>query len=408
MNRLRKIYCRAYQTIFKLAMPFLPYRTPEILKDSSEAADVLKDKCIGNVLIVTDSFIHDSGLLEPMKHALDCEGIRYTVFDKAVSNPTIAIVEQAREAYISNSCSALIGFGGGSSIDTAKAVGARIAKPKKTIQQMKGILKIIKKTPFMIAVPTTAGTGSEVTVTTVITDEKTHHKFPISDFPLIPNVAVLDPKLSLNLPKGLTATTGMDALTHAVEAYIGRSTTKSTRSDALEAVRLITQNLEKAYKNGYDIIARENMLQGAFLAGRAFSQSYVGYCHAVSHSLGGKYNVPHGLANAVLLPYTLEAYGDCIHSKLKQLAIAAGIADETTPDSVAASLFIRKVREMNQSMDIPTKISGIKESDIPELAEYAAKEANPLYPVPVLMDAERLQKFYYDVMEESLWELLSA
>ncbi len=402
MNTFKKIYCRCFQKAFWLAIPILPYRNPQILQSCSRVPELLARKKLDKVLIVTDEFIHSQGLADGLKKSLDKANISYIVYDKTVPNPTVSNVEEAREIYINNKCKALIGIGGGSSIDCAKAVGARISRPKKPISKMEGILKIIFPTPFTIAIPTTAGTGSEVTVTTVITDDKTHHKFPISDFPLIPNACVHDGEITKSLPAHLTATTGMDALTHAIEAYIGGSTVKSTRKDALEAVRLISENLYKAYTNGNDIKARENMLTAAFLAGRAFSKSYVGYCHAVAHSLGGKYHIPHGLANAVLLPYTLEAYGKYVYKKAKDIAVVMGCAKKDTPSKEACERLIEKIREMNSRMGIPKKLKGIKASDIPELAKYADKEANPLYPVPKLMDKKELRQLYYDVMEEEI------
>ncbi len=325
-------------------------------------------------------------------------GIDYSVFDQTVGNPTVKNVEDARAIYLNDGCQALIGFGGGSSIDCAKAVGARIARPRKPLSKMRGILKIMKPIPYLVAVPTTAGTGSEITLAAVITDPDTGRKFPINDFPLIPRLAVLDPENTKSLPKHMISTTGMDALTHAVEAYIGRSTTKSTRSDALSAVTLIFANLEKAYSD-CDEESRRNMLKAAFLAGRAFSKSYVGYIHAVAHSLGGAYNIPHGLANAVLMPIVLDYYGDAVYKKLHELAVAAGIASPDEPDCDAARRFIAEIRDMNRRMGIPDKLSGIKGDDVPALAVRAAQEANPLYPVPVLMNAAEIEKIYYKVMD---------
>lgn len=400
MNFFQKAFCRCFQAVLRLALPVLPYRSPMVLEAVGDIPGCLKEKNIQNVLVVTDGFLHISGMLEPLKKALAENGIRYTVYDEVVPNPTVLNVELARERYLENGCQALIGFGGGSSIDCAKAVGARIARPNKPIPKMRGILKVLLPIPFLIAVPTTAGTGSETTLATVITDDKNAHKFPINDFPLIPRVAVLDPEMTRSLPKNMTSTTGMDALTHAIEAYIGRSTTRQTRADALEAVRLIAENLEKAYADGSDMTARANMLRAAYLAGGAFSKSYVGCCHAVAHSLGGQYHIPHGLANAVLLPYVLEAYGPAINRKAKDIAVAMHIADAATPEAAAPGLLIAEIRRMNRDMGIPEKLSGIRPADIPKLAAYANKEANPLYPVPVLMDRQELQKFYYDVMEE--------
>ena len=285
-------------------------------------------------------------------------------------------------------------------MDCAKGVGARIARPGKSLGQMAGILKVIKKLPLFIAVPTTAGTGSETTLAAVITDAQTRHKYAINDFPLIPDYAVLDPQITVSLPPFITATTGMDALTHAVEAYIGNSTTRETRSYALKAVELIFGNLDKAYQNGEDLTARKNMLTASYYAGCAFTQSYVGYVHAVAHSLGGQYNVPHGLANAVLLPYVLEAYGENIDAKLHCLAMAAGIADRETPAKQAAADFIQAVKDMKKRFGIGDKIKEIRREDIPKLTRYADKEANPLYPVPVLMDAKELELFYNKLLEE--------
>lgn len=400
MDFLKKAYCRVFQTAFKVAIPILPYTSPAILHNTKAVAPLLKDKGINRILIVTDKNIHGAGLIEPLREALVKYGIEYFVFDETVPNPTVGNAMKAYKMYIENSCRAIIGFGGGSSMDCAKIVAAKVARPKKEIAKMEGILKVHAKLPFLIAVPTTAGTGSEVTVTTVMTDETNHHKFPISDFCLIPKVAVLDREITVGLSKQLTATTGMDALTHAIEAYIGRSTVKSTRKDSVEAVKLICDNLENAYKDGSDLKARENMLWGSFLAGRAFSKSYVGYCHAVAHSLGGKYNTPHGLANAVLLPYTLEMYGKSVYNKLKKLAIEIGIADKNTDAETAAKAFVEKIRTMNERLGIPKCLPEVEKKDIPKLSVYADKEANPLYPVPKLMDANELQKLYYCVVEE--------
>jgi len=399
MNIVEKMYCRVFQFCFRVALPVLPYRDPEVLASEADIVAVLKKKNCFSVLIVTDESLHKLGLLEPLKKALKVEEIVYTVYDKTVANPTVANVEEAREMYLEAGCSAILGFGGGSSMDCAKAVGARIAKSKQYIPKMKGILKIRKRLPLFIAMPTTAGTGSETTLAAVITDEETRHKFPINDFSLIPQYAALMPEVTRGLPPFITATTGMDALTHAVEAYIGRSTTRETRNYALEAIRLIFENIEKVYTNGNDMEARKNMLYASFLAGKAFSKSYVGYCHAVAHSLGGKYNTPHGLANAVLLPYVLEAYGAYAYRKLKELAMASGLVKEDVEEEAAARLFIGKLRALNTAMGIPAKLTEIVKEDIPELAVHAAKEGNPLYPVPKLMDAKELEKLYYLIMD---------
>lgn len=399
MNPLKKAYCRTFQTAFKIAIPFLPYRKPEIAGSIKALPDIIKGEKYSHVLIVTDARIMKLGLTKRLEKALTENGLSYTIYDKTVANPTTANVCDALELYFSHGCDAIIGLGGGSSIDCAKAVGARVASPKQSLAKMKGILKVRRRLPLLIAIPTTAGTGSETTLAAVITDAETRHKYAINDFPLIPRYAVLDPKVTLSLPPSVTAETGMDALTHAVEAYIGNSTTHRTRKDALLAVRLIFENIDTVYKDGKDINARRNMLHASFYAGCAFTKSYVGYVHAVAHSLGGEYNVPHGFANAVLLPFVLEVYGKRIYKKLRRLAIAAGIADKNTPRDEAARLFINEIRNMKTRFGIGDTIKEIREEDIPRLAHYADKEANPLYPVPVLMDAQELERFYYILME---------
>lgn len=398
MNTLRKIYCRAFQKAFHIAIPFLPYRKPKIAGSVKELPEIImRHKCT-HVLIITDGGIMKLGLTRRLEKALKEAGIPYTIYDKTVANPTTVNVREALELYHKEGCDAIIGFGGGSSMDCAKAVGACAVKPNQSLAQMKGILKVHKKLPLLMAVPTTAGTGSETTLAAVITDADTRYKYAINDFPLIPRYAVLDPKVTLSLPPFITATTGMDALTHAVEAYIGNSTTIDTRRDALKAVKLIFENINIAYEHGDNIQARRNMLHASFYAGCAFTKSYVGYVHAVAHSLGGQYNVPHGLANAILLPLVLREYGSCIDKKLHRLAIAAGLADKNTPDHEAAELFIRAIEKMKERFGIVNIVKEIQETDIPKLAHYADKEANPLYPVPKLMDASELEKFYYMLM----------
>ncbi len=400
MNVFRMLYCRTFQTVFRMALPLLPYRTPEILTGTDRLPELFREKGIDRVLLVTDSSIRGLGITRHTEEVLGGAGIRCSVYDGTVANPTTDNVEEALALYRADGCEAIIGFGGGSSMDCAKAVGARAANPGKSLAKMEGILKVRRRLPLLVAVPTTAGTGSETTLAAVITDSETRHKYPINDFPLIPRYAVLDPEVTRGLPRHITATTGLDALTHAVEAYIGRSTTKGTRRDAEEAVRLIFANLERACDHGDDMEARANMLRAAFLAGSAFTKSYVGYVHAVAHSLGGRYNVPHGLANAVLLPYVLEDYGPAAWRSLSRLAAAAGLADSTDSPETGAKKMIRAIRELRQRLDIPEIIPEIRRADIPQLARYADKEANPLYPVPKLMDAGELERFYTMVTEE--------
>lgn len=394
MNLIQHICCRAYQGVFRAALPFLPYREPEILHHCEELPDTLRQHKIKKILIVTDPGIVACGLMTKITSVLAKEKISYSVYDQTSANPTVRNVEEALALYQKEHCKALLAIGGGSAMDCAKALGARIACPKKTLGQLKGTLHVLHRIPLLIAVPTTAGTGSENTLAAVITDSEKKHKYVLNDFVLIPRYAILDAELTYSLPPHLTATTGMDALTHAVEAYIGRSTTKETREKALLAVKTIYQNIEAAYHDGHNHAARDQMLNAAYLAGFAFSRSYVGYVHAVAHSLGGQYNIPHGLANAVLLPEVLESYGSCIHQKLHMLGCAAGVCTEQDSIKAGAGKFIASIRTLNKNMGIPDFLSGIQERDIETMSVHAAKEANPLYPVPKLMTRRELETFY--------------
>lgn len=285
-------------------------------------------------------------------------------------------------------------------MDTAKGVGIVIANPDfADIRSLEGVAPTKNKSVPIFAVPTTAGTAAEVTINYVITDVEKNRKMVCVDPKDIPVVAFVDPEMMSSMPKGLTAATGMDALTHAIEAYIGRSTTKQTRKAAVEAIQLIFQYLPVAYKNGKNRTARKEMLRASYLAGTAFTKSYVGYVHAVAHSLGGQYGIPHGLANSVLLPIVLEAYGSAAHKKLAHLARITKLSS-SPDDTTAANAFIAHIRKMNASMNIPTTLAGIRNEDIPKLARYADKEANPLYPVPILWDDKQLALMYHLVQEK--------
>lgn len=382
---------------FRAVLPVLPYREPKIIPSCSELGEVFERENSKSVLVVTDEGIVKNGLTLYLEEELKKNRIKYAIYDKTRPNPTVDNVEEALEMYHKNSCDTLIAIGGGSAMDCAKGIGARVVYPKKTLNKMAGILHVLRRLPTLIAIPTTAGTGSETTLAAVITDSAAHHKYALMSFPLIPHYAVLDAKLTYTLPPSMTSTTGIDALTHAVEAYIGRSTTKETRRLALETTKLVFENVEKAYLDGNDHNARKNMLLAAYKAGIAFSKSYVGYIHAVAHSLGGRYGTPHGLANAVIMPYVLEEYGSCVYKKLHRLGIAAGVCSESDSQREGAEKFIEAIKRLNANMGIPDKIRVIQKEDIPEMARHAEKEANPLYPVPKLMTKKDLERFYYKV-----------
>ena len=398
---LKKCGYRIAQKVLKLAMCFMDWSEPELLEGEGAILKLpvfIKNKNINKVLIVTDKGLMSIHLLDSLFEELKKENIEYVVYDGVQPNPTIPSIEECKQIYLDNDCQGIIAFGGGSPMDCAKAAAARVVKPKKSVRKMRGYLKVNKKLPPFFAVPTTAGTGSETTLAAVVTDPTTHEKNAICDPCLRPKYAVLDPVLTVGLPPHITSTTGMDALTHAVESYIGKSNVKSTIKYAEDAVVLIHANLEKAYNNGKDMEARNNMLKASFYAGNAFTRAFVGYVHAIAHNLGGMYNTPHGLANAVILPYVLEWYGASIYKPLANLSDLIGLSKENMSLEDKAKAYIAEIRRMNQAMNIPNKFDFIKEQDIPTLVERALKEGNPGYPVPKIMNKKDCEEVIRSIM----------
>ena len=399
---LKKCGYRIAQKVLKLAMCFMDWSEPELLEGEGAILKLpafIRNKNINKVLIVTDKGLMSIHLLDSLFEELKKENIEYVVYDGVQPNPTIPSIEECKQIYLDNDCQGIIAFGGGSPMDCAKAAAARVVKPKKSVRKMRGYLKVNKKLPPFFAVPTTAGTGSETTLAAVVTDPTTHEKNAICDPCLRPKYAVLDPVLTIGLPPHITSTTGMDALTHAVESYIGKSNVKSTIKYAEDAVKLIHTNLEKAYQNGKDMEARNNMLKASFYAGNAFTRAFVGYVHAIAHNLGGMYNTPHGLANAVILPYVLEWYGASIYKPLANLSDLIGLSKENMSLEDKAKAYIAEIRRMNQAMNIPNKFDFIKEQDIPTLVERALKEGNPGYPVPKIMNKKDCEEVIRKLMK---------
>ena len=396
MSVLYNAYCRTYQKVLKFGVNFLDWSEPELIKGPGSVKllpAAIKAKGVTTVLVVTDKGLMNLHLLDGLFEALKAEGINYTVYDGVQPNPTIGNIEQALTMYKAANCNGIVAFGGGSPMDCAKACGARVARPNKTVPQMRGQLKVLKKIPPLFAVPTTAGTGSETTIAAVVSNPETHEKNAINDPRLRPIVAVLDPELTVGLPKHITSTTGMDALTHAVEAYIGHSNTRNTRAAAEKATKLIFENLLEAYENGKNLEARGNMLIASYYAGIAFTRAYVGYVHSIAHNLGGMYGTPHGLANAVILPHMLDFYGKSAEKSLAKLADVAELNPNHLDRHQKALLFKAKVRELNRKMNIPEKFDFIKDEDVPLIAKRALKEGNPLYPVPKIMNLKECMEF---------------
>ena len=385
-NTLELIWCRTFQAVLKVGNYFMGYRMPHYLEGPGKIAELgafLKEKNLNDVLVVTGSGMVRRGQVKPMLDGFDAAGIRYTLQTYDTTDPTSDDVEAGYKTYKENGCKTIVALGGGSRIDCAKGIAAKAVHPRKKVSQLQGLLKVHWPIPTFVAIPTTAGAGSETTVAAVITDSATHRKAAINDPFLIPKYAVLDPELTTGLPPYTTATTGMDALAHAVEAYTNHTyNTKLENRLAKEAVTLIHDNILIAYADGSNLEARQNMQRGAFYAGRAFTRGCVGYVHAVGHTLGGLYGVAHGLAMAVLLPHVMREFGASAHKRLAELADVCGIPGRNEAEK--ANAFIAWIEETNAKMGLPNGFDVIKDEDIPQMIAWARKEANPLYPVPVV------------------------
>lgn len=400
---LKKAYYRVFQAVFNVGARCLYWRRPiEVSGPGSakRAAELCKKEKVTKAMIVTGPSVGKK--LAPLITAsLDEAGIAWYMFAEVEANPSVNTVEKIRALYVENGCNGFIAIGGGSPMDAAKAAAARIVRPNTPVGKMAGLLRVMKKLPPFIAVPTTAGTGSETTIAAVITDSETHHKYALMDLHLVPKYAILDPEMTRGLPPKITAATGMDALTHAVEAYVCWTyNTKESLKCAEDATVAIFKYLERAYQNGDDMEARTEMLRASFNAGFAFTRAGVGNVHAIAHTLGGLYNTPHGLANAVILPIVLEDYGAAVYPRLSRLAELTGVKTDGTQQEKAEA-FIREIRAMNQRMDIPTGFDHIQEKDIPQMIEWALHEANPVYPVPVVYDKKRCEKVIRRIIAEA-------
>ena len=395
MMNLKYMYYRIRQFGFSAFMYLAPLRDSKVISGAGsiyKIPELVKKEGIKKVLVVTTPGFIRRGSLERFFESLSATGLSYAVFSGVQPDPTTECIEEAVAFYKKEACEAIIAVGGGSVIDCSKALGARIAKPNKSIAQMAGLLKVLKRIPNIYAVPTTAGTGSEATAGAVITNASDHYKFTVLDLCLVPRYAVLDAELTCGLPASITSVTGMDALTHAVEAYTNCFCSPKAKKHALEAIKLVYENLLTAYEDGSNIEARENMLLASYYAGMAINSNFIGYVHAIAHGVGGLYGVTHGMANAIILPYVLEAFGETSHKKLEELALFIGSGNKNATKRENAKVFIASIRELNKKMNIPDKVQELKEEDFDTLAERAVKEGNPTYPVPVIWEKEEFKE----------------
>ena len=397
-NMLFSLQVKGYKSVMnalKVAAKVIPMPKPTLFSgpgSSLEMCEAIAQMGTQNILIVTDEILHKLGLLDKIKKSLEDNGINYVVYDGILPDPTYDQVEIGLAMYKENGCEAILAVGGGSPIDAAKVIAARVTN-NRSIKWLSGFFKVWKAPAPLFAIPTTAGTGSEVTIAAVVSDPVSHQKTPLMDPKLVPMMASLDASLMTGLPAHVTSATGMDALTHAVEAYISMNASADTDSYAIAATRLIMENLPKVVEKGDDLEARQNMALASYYAGLAFTKASLGYVHAISHNFGAKYGTPHGLGNAIVLPYVLDYSKDAAAARLAKLAEVSGLAEGGETDSALAQKLIDRIREMNAAFGIPEQLEALKRDDIPAIAKAALKEAHLNYPVPRYMDQGTCEKF---------------
>ncbi len=376
---------------------------PEIIEGKESLpilAQRIKESGVSKILIVTGKHVQKNTLFLELIKVLDEENIVHAVYDDFGSNPTETDVEAGVKQYLDEQCQGLVVFGGGSKIDCAKAIGARISHPEKSVEALIGILKVKNPIPPLFVIPTTAGSGSEVTAYAVITDSKLHQKFGISSPKLVPKVSLLIPEAIMTLPPKHTAWTGIDALTHAVESYVSVIATKQSKAWSLNGVKLLLDNLEAAYKDGNNIEARRNCQQGAYYAGRGLARAIIGYVHTLSENVGAYYDLEHGLANALFLPAILEKNCPECNSDFATLAIACdlGVASEGT--DALAQKFISRIKELLQNLAIPSKMKELRKEDIPMLVDRAFMAGHPGPPVPKFLGKEDFNQIVQSLLPE--------
>ena len=379
---------------------YIPIPQPTLMVgpgSSARMGEVIAGFGHSKVLIVTDGVIAKLGLLKGVQDALHAGGTKTVVFDKITPDAPIPLIEEGIDFCREHDCDAIVAFGGGSSMDSAKAIAISMTN-RKPLRALAGYFKGRSNPLPIYAVPTTAGTGSEVTVAAVIADPVKHDKVVIIDPRLVPKMAALDASLMTGLPPHITAATGIDALTHAIEAFVGNWATPYTDGMALAAVGLIFGNLRTCYTKGTDLAAREKMSLASTYAGLAFTRANVGYVHAIAHQFGGKYHTPHGLANAIMLPHVMRYSAPAIQKQLAKLAVRAKLGKESERDDKLAEKFLDAIDALNRDLGIPLYLDKLQEADIPALAKAACHEAHTGYPVPKYMTQKQCEALIRQVL----------
>ncbi len=385
MFTIKKLVHNLAVALLRIVSKFMPDKVPVTFigtQSSDELCKSIGHVCPGKVLVVTDAVLVEIGLIARVTESLRAAGLDWSVYSGVEPDPTTAQVEAGLEQLHQEGCKAVLAVGGGSSMDAAKLIAAK-ATNSVPFSKLEGMMKVKRAPMPLFAIPTTAGTGSEVTIVAVVSDPETHQKKFFMDGKLIPSMTALDPSLMTGLPAPLTAATGMDALTHAVESYLSRTATPTTQDYATTSIRLVFDHLPTACSDGSNLEARKAMALASYYGGLAFTRTSVGYVHAIAHTFGAFYRTPHGLANAIALPHVLEFSKPNIEEPLAKLAELIGSGG--TSDREKAGQFIDAVRGLMAKIDIPPTLEALVDADVSAIAAQAVGEAHLNYPVPRYM-----------------------
>ncbi|MGE6331325.1 iron-containing alcohol dehydrogenase [Psychrobacter pacificensis] len=392
--------------VLKAVSYVIPIRRPMLFVGEAacnELCDMLINEGNTNVFIVTDAVLNKLGIPAKVTDYLDAKNISYYVYDGITPDPTFNVVEEGLRQSIAANCDAIIAIGGGSVIDAAKMIAMSQGNKCKP-QQLIGILKARKPSAPLYCVPTTAGTGSEATLGAVISDDKTHQKALSIDPRMVPLAAAIDPIIMKGMPAHITADTGIDVLTHALEAWMSANASVETDYYAASAVKSVMHYLPLAYKDGGNLKAREEMGIAAHYGGIAFNKAGLGYVHAIAHQLGAYYSIPHGRANAIVLPYVLDVNRKASKQRLAALAKRTGmVADGQAGhgDKEIADHLIVQVRALIVNLNIDPTVSGMQASDFDDIAKAAAKEVSDTYAVPTYLSAAEIKEILTKIKQVS-------
>lgn len=392
---MKKILYRSRQYIFSVFVKLVQNKKTDLIREKNsllKVPEVLINSNILNVLVVTTPGFIKRKTLEQLFNKLEENNIKYSIFTDVHPDPSVEDVENGVLVYNSNQCQGIVAIGGGSVLDCAKVLGARVSNPKTSVRKMRGMLKIKKKLPMYLPVPATCGTGSEVTAAAVISDtiNEMHYKYAVTDLKLIPSLAILDSNLLKTLPDNMLVTTSMDALTHSLEAYLNLFPSKAVVKDSLESIKLIFNNIDSALATRDDL-SLDNLLYASTLAGIAITHNFVGYVHALAHAIGAMYHLAHGYLNSIILPVVLKEYENKIEKKMKKLCEYMNVEKQGS----YTDTIIHLIDEIKQKNNLPNVIKELKEEDFDEIVLRANKEANPTYPVPKILNKKQLINLLY-------------